>query len=70
MITREDIEREMLTFPPTLTGRTVRALFARLLAERDAYREVAIKKCFIGLNEETIPDKVDQEAKEILKQNT
>lgn len=38
MITREDIERALLTFPPTLTGKEVRRLFGELLKERDGLR--------------------------------
>ena len=38
-VTREEIERELLTLPPTFTGRSIRSLLGRLHAERDAYRE-------------------------------
>lgn len=35
MITRKDIERVLLTLPPTLTGKEVRRLFGEILKERD-----------------------------------
>jgi hypothetical protein len=43
LVTKEDIDRELLTLPPTLTGKAVRALLGRLLAERDAAVRVAVK---------------------------
>jgi len=62
LTTRKEMERELLTLPPTMTGKAIRTLLGRLLAERSAYREVAIKLNDIGSEGNGTDNDVDEEA--------